>query len=246
MKEKPITVYLSEGSTPTEGDADWSFLYPKPTNLFSDLSKERAIGLKTSSFLTCPAFSSITKKIIQYKSPMDFSYEFDFRDQKNIIVKPLTERYIAFDCKSKSLEFANAILFKLEYHMFADEPLEVMFTAPYFGQSKYTQYATVIPGKFDIGNWFRPYHFEVQPWNTKGEIHIKENEPLFYAHFQTDREINIKRFSMNKELMNRASACVKTTDLFGRGQSLLSRYNRFRNIGMREKVLSEIKKNLVE
>ena len=246
MKEKPITIYLSDGSTSIEGESDWSFLYPKPTNLFSDLSKERAVGIKTSSFLTCPAFSSITKKIIQYKSPMDLSYEFDFRDQENQIIKPLIEKYIAFDYRPKSLEVANSILLELKYYMFADEPLEVMFTAPYFAQSKYTQYATVIPGKFDIGNWFRPYNFELQPWDTKGEIHIKEDEPLFYAQFQTDREINIKKFSMNKELMNMVNACVQTTDLFGIGQSLLSRYNRFKNIGMREKVLVEIKKNLIE
>jgi len=246
MKEKPITVYLSDGSTSLESQYDWSFLYPKPTNLFSDLSKERAIGLKSSSFLTCPAFSSVTKKIIQYRSPMDTSYEFDFTDPENLIIKPLAEEYLGFEYRSKSLERSNTILFKLKYHMFADEPLDVMFTAPYFTQSKYTQYATVIPGKFDIGSWFRPYHFEVQPWKTKGEIHIEENEPLIYAQFQTDREINIKRFVMSKELMNMSHACVQTTELLGIGQSLLSRYNRFRNIGMREKILVEINKNLVE
>lgn len=245
MKNKPITVYISEGFAPESVGADWSFLYPKPTNLFSDLSKERAIGAKGISFLTCPAFSDISKKTIQYKSPMSVSYEYDFTDQENLIINPMNKNFISFVYRDKTLEVANTIFLELRYYMFADEPLEVMFTSPYFSQSKYTRYATVVPGKFDIGRWFRPFNLEVQPWSTKGEIHIEKDEPLFYAQFQTDRDIKIQRFSMNEKIKLMASACVDTTEFFGR-QSLLSRYNMFDRVGLRGKLLTEINKNLIE
>jgi len=245
VKEKPITVYLSEGLTSESVGADWSFLYPRPTNLFSDLSKERAIGVKGQSFLTCPAFSDIAKKTIQYKSPINVSYEYDFTDQENLIINPMNKSFISFLHRDKSLAIANTIFFELRYFMFADEPLEVLFTSPYFSQSKYTQYATVVPGRFDIGKWFRPYNLEVQPWSAKGEIHIEKDEPLFYAQFQTDRDIEIKRFNMNEKIKLMGSACVGTTDLFGR-QSLLSRYNMFDRVGLRGKLLTEIKKNIIE
>jgi hypothetical protein len=85
----------------------------------------------------------------------------------------------------------------------------------------------------------------VQPWSAKGEIHIEKDEPLFYAQFQTDRDIEIKRFNMNEKIKLMGSACVGTTDLFGR-QSLLSRYNMFDRVGLRGKLLTEIKKNIIE
>lgn len=246
MKKNPITVYVAEGLSDQESKQDSSFLYPRPTNLFSDLSKERAIGLKTASFLSCPAFSDITKKTIQYVSPMDASYVYDFSNPNNPIILPKSKTYIPFVPNPKSLDVANTIFFELRYFMFSDEPLEVLFTAPYFSQSKYTQYATIVPGRFDIGNWFRPYNFEVQPWSQKGVINIEKDEPLFYAQFQTDRDIQIKRFEMSDKLMNLSSACIGTTTLFGRGQTLLSRYKMFDNVGLRAKILTEIKKNIIE
>jgi hypothetical protein len=245
MKEKPITVYLSEGFPSESMGADWSFLYPRPTNLFSDLTKERAIGEKTDSFLTCPAFSDITKKTIQYRSPMDASYEYDFTDKENPIVNPISKSFISFFPRDKSLAVSNTIFFELRYFMFADEPLEVFFTSPYFSQSKYTRYATIIPGRFDIGQWFRPYTFEVQPWSPKGEIHIEKDEPLFYAQFQTNRKIEIKRFEINEKIKLMASACVGEKNLFAR-QSMPSRYNMFNRIGLKGKLLTEIKKNIIE
>lgn len=246
MKKNPITVYVAEGAPSDDMKSDWSFLYPRPTNLFSDLSKERAIGLKTASFLSCPAFSDITKKTIQYTSPMDCSYMYDFSNQAMPVVLPKTKSHIPFTTNPKSLDVANTIFFQLKYFMFADEPLEVLFTSPYFSQSKYTQYATIVPGRFDIGNWFRPYNFEVQPWSQKGTITIEKDEPLFYAQFQTDRDIEIKRFEMTDKLKELSVACMGTTALFGRGQSLVSRYRMFNRVGLRSKILTEIKKNIIE
>jgi hypothetical protein len=51
---------------------------------------------------------------------------------------------------------------------------------------------------------------------------------------------------MNKTLSSLSNSCIEATLIFGPGQTLKSRYNRFRQVGMRDKILTEIKKNLVE
>jgi hypothetical protein len=245
LSKKPITIYLSEGFDVETTNADWSFLYPRPTNLFLDLLKEKE-ATSNFNFFACPSFADITKRTMQYKSPMDASYFYDFTDKDNITINPLTENYIAFNRREKSLAVANNIFFELRWFMFADEPLEVLFTAPYFSESKYTRYASIIPGQFDVGQWFRPYNFEVQPWKPTGTIHIEKDEPLFYAQFQTDRKIEIKRFNMNKQLYLMSDACVKSLEIYGRGQSLFNRYKIFKNVGLKEKILTEIRKNLID
>lgn len=247
MSKKPITVYLAPCTSPESDGVDWGFLYPRPSVVFSNLIKEKSENIDKASFLSCPAFSNLTKKTIQYCSPMSASYKYDFTNKDNPIFMPTSDNYIATSVvRSKILNEGNSVFFQLSYLMFSDEPLETLFTLPYFAKPEYIKYGTPIPGQFDIGQWFRPFNFEVQMWSDVGEFHIKENEPLFYAQFQTDRPIVFKHFEMNEKLKLMSLACVDTTSFFGKGQSLKSRYLRFNNTGFRNRVLSEIKKNIIE
>ena len=70
--------------------------------------------------------------------------------------------------------------------------MPVYFTPPFFQKPGYTQDATILPGEFDVGNWFRPYNFEIQTWSNHGIITLKENEPIFYAEFKTDKKIKLQ------------------------------------------------------
>ena len=129
---------------------------------------------------------------------------------------------------------------------FSEEPMDIFLSAPYFHQSKYTQYGSILPGEFNIGQWFRPYFFEVQMWNSKGEFHVGANEPIFYASFLTNKNVELKRFNYNDTLRSYSAALLEGNKMFGRGQSLLSRYHRFNSIGMRERILKEIHNNVID
>ena len=116
-----------------------------------------------------------------------------------------------------------------------------MFTEP-----KHTKYGAIVPAEFNIGKWFRPFNAEIQTWKNDSELHFKENEPLFYIEFKTNRKVELKRFSMDKELISLSSSTVSSKNILGSFRSLTTKYNDFKNIGMREKVLTQIKKNLIE
>lgn len=244
---KPITVYWCPNTSTDIHPSDWSFLYPKPESLYSMVRSDRKDSAPNNTLLSCPAFSNKTKKILVLKNPMSCSYEYDFTFEHNLIFRPTTEKFInASSVREKALNNGHSIVFDLSYLFFSDEPMDAYFTPPMFNKPKHMKQASLIPGEFDIGRWFRPCTFELQFWDNKGTFDLEENEPMAYIEFKTDRPVILKRFNINKALYGYAEACVEVTNLFGRGQSLLDRYNRFKNIGMREKILTEIKNNLVD
>lgn len=234
-----INVYWSENHD-IDG-SNWSFLYQKPTSLFSELNKIKEKE-NSANFLTCPAISNKFKKTLVFKNSLSSSYLYDSES-----ITPTSSNYIdIIKRKEPSIssgpiyQFANSICF------FSEEPLNASFTPPYFHKPGYTQYGTFIPGDFDIGQWYRPCNFEVQMWNSDGKFNINEDEPLYYVNFKTDKKINLYRYKNSQLLKKYYDACLDVTFLFGRGQTLVSRYDRFKRVGLKEKILTEIKKNLID
>jgi hypothetical protein len=242
----PIVVYWSPYYPVNQMANDWSFLYPNPKTLFSELYKDKQKENIGRSFFTCPAFASKTKKMLVLRNATNSSHEYDFTNNQEYL-KPIGDLGIELrKLRQASVEFGSTLSYSLNYMFFAEESLEAYFTPPMFHEPKYTKYGTAIPGQFNIGNWFRPYNFEIQLWKEKGEVHLKENEPLFYVEFQTDRPVILKRFNITERLFVYSSANSGSASIFGLGESLSKRYKRFKDVGYREKILTEIKKNLID
>jgi hypothetical protein len=242
----PITVYWSPHYSANLLTNDWSLLYPKPKTLFSDLYKEKEKENTSRSFFTCPSFSNKSKKTLVFQNSCNSSHEYDFTNNKEYI-KPISEHHLQLEkVRPATLSIGPTLNYSLSYIFFAEESVETYFIPPMFHEPKYLKYAAPIPGQFDIGNWFRPYNFEVQLWKNKGEIHLEENEPIFYVDFQTDRPIILKRFNITERLMLYSSEMSNSGSIFKFGESLFKKYTRFNSVGYKEKILTEIKKNLIE
>jgi hypothetical protein len=225
---------------------DWSFLYPKPKTLFSELIENRKNPKNKSSYLLCPAVASRFKKTLVFKSPINASYVYGNRNNEYYI-EAKTKEYIYAECKrEESIKENPLFLFSLNYLLFADESLKMSASAPFFHKPEYMKFGSVIPGTFDIGQWFRPYNFEVQMWEESGNFEIKDGEPLFYMEFPTDKKIILNRFFLTEELKKICEANVLSMNLFGPFQSLSEKYKKFKQVGYREKILTEIRKNLID
>jgi hypothetical protein len=184
------------------------------------------------------------KRTLVYPSPFDMSVKYDINKEPKIFDFSKDKMDIDF-VRDPMFEFGPTLGLALGFSMFADQPLEASFTAPYFHKTEYMNYGSVIPGNFDIGQWFRPYNFELQMWENSGELNIKKDEPLFYVEFLTDKKIILKEFVFTPLLNTYMQSCVNSTSVFGLGQSLQDRYNRFKSSRLKEKIIAEIKKNLV-
>lgn len=245
INKKPINVYWSLVNDDTD-DTDWTFLYPKPKTLFSNLIKDRKDAKNFFSYFSCPAISSKFKKILVFNSSFDASYKYGYNEETPYII-PTSENFInAFPIREETMNKKPTFQFSLHYCFFADESLDAYFTPPFFHKPEYMKYASPMPGEFDIGKWFRRYNFEVQVWESDGEIYIKTDEPLFYVEFKTTRPIVFHRFQSNNILQKYEKANISSMDIFGKFQTLEEKYNKFKQVGYREKILTEIKKNLIE
>ena len=246
INKKPITVYWSPYTSLDVDALDWSFLYPKPKTLFSELIKERKDPKNTDSFLVCPAVGSKFKKTLVFNNALDSSYQFGRTDDGFYIDSKSSQYINVINLRKEILSNKPTFEFSLSYLFFADNPIDVSFTSPYFHKPQYMKYGACIPGEFNIGTWFRPYNFEVQTWSDSGEFHIKEDEPLFYADFKTDRPILLHRFNLTKELKKYTTLNTASINLFGPFQPLAEKYKKFKQVGYKEKIITEIKKNLIE
>ena len=223
--------------------AGGQFPYSDPKSLHSELMKEKNPNRGPSTFLSCPAAVSTFSRTVVFNNNRSCSYDYDLTDEQNLMITPKDERYL--NCtvrRPPALNGKPTVEFQLRWIFFSEEPLIMSTTPPMFHQPKYTKYATAIPGQYDIGRWFRPFIFEIQTWEPKGHIKFEDNEPLFYATFNTDKKVNLRRFVYSDKLLEYASQC---TTYYTNEKSMDKRYNLFESASMQHLVLQEIKKNLV-
>jgi len=242
-----ITVYWAPAmSHEVELHREFNMLYAEPENMFSYLTSKRSENDQSKSMMVCPAFKDKMKKTFFFKNSVEcnFSYETSdngqvyFRDNKAF---PETVQSI----RAPGLSFGPTIVVNFPYIFFSDSDLEASFSSPFFHPQGYSKYGAVIPGKFNIGSWFRPYATEIQMWNNSGELIIKEDEPIFYVEFLTNKKIKLVRFKYTKKLLTYAQHCVDAPPIFGRHLPLTARYKKFKESRMRDVVLKEIKENII-
>jgi hypothetical protein len=241
-ENKEVNVYWAPYYD-VRGPMDWSFLYPKPKTLFSEIHKDKVPN--KDSYFSCPAMSKKLAKTLVFKNVIESSYSYDingdiYGDESKPFLSVTKNR-------EPSISLGDVYKFDNSIIMFSEEKnVFGTLSSPWFSESQYTKYGCVCPARFDIGQWFRPMDIEVQMWKKEGEFHLMENEPFFYVELETYKQVNLHRFNLSETLKKYAIANAESTRMFGRGKTLLSRYKRFEDVGMREKILTEIKNNLIE
>lgn len=255
--DKPIIVYWAP-PFPYRGDElnlhplfgrESNIYYKNPKSLFLDLIANKSSDAKNKSFFACPAVSKKFKNTIVFRSPMGGKYFMNFTDKFNPIIGgpdnqgPCLPIEIS---RNYSIDSNPIMLFSFPVYLFAEESLEISLTAPYFHEPKILKYGSIIPGNFDIGQWFRPIHCELNFWHEKQEFKIEENEPLFYIEFLTNRPIILKRFIQTEKTYQYSLSLTGTPTFMEDNVPLIKRYKRFKESGMREILLKEIKQNIIE
>jgi hypothetical protein len=239
---KEITVYYASPDNLQETQ-DWSILYKEPKSinnyLTSNVNKNRNKDVNNRAYMSCTAFQRITNNLFVIENPMSSSYLFDNT------IESTSKNSLSVMIKREP-QLNNQILFEYDYPIifFAEESLEIQYTPPYFLQAPHLQYGAVTPGQYNIGKWFRPIQTEINLWDDIKEFKIKENEPLAFVNFLTDKKINFKLFHMSPELAKIMTVCA-TASTWETNIPLRKRYKRFHESKMLQKTLQLIKQNLV-
>lgn len=185
------------------------------------------------------------------RAPVDtsVSLNFEMRRVKHINDGPAEEnRYkIKLDfihqptlLNRNLIDYNHPILFFSE-----EDSMLITLTPPYFEHVRSYESGTIVPGRFDIGKWFRPVNMEFQLWEGVDFLNVPAGEALCYVTFNTDKKIVLKRFTTNKEIEKLIASIAKISPLrkFAR---LSERYKAFEQSQSKQRVLKLIQKQLIE
>jgi hypothetical protein len=82
-------------------------------------------------------------------------------------------------------------------------------------------------------------------WEQSGDFIIKEDEPIFYAKFLTNKKITLNRFFLTEKLASYSNHCSRSSSTLKENIPLTERYHRFKESKMNYAILKEIKNNLI-
>lgn len=256
MKKDKDTINIYWSPIQEDFDNDWSMLARDPINLFESLKTRKLPNNKNNpnyktdnglTFFQCPSFKSKTQNIYFINNALETEYLYDCTNIDSPKLQLISKTGVNAEIiRVPSISDGPTLRFKLLNIFFSDEPIEATFYQPIFHKSEYSKNGSVIPGTFDIGQWFRPYNFEVQLWEKSGTFKIKEDEPLFYVEFNTNKKINLQRFVMNDKLYKYLKSCTGHSIQLWPFISLAERYDHFKKSQLNNLILKEIKENLLK
>lgn len=223
-------------------DIDWNMLYAEPSTLFDINIKNKTDVDKFDSMFYCPAFKNLTKNTLVFNNPLTSKYSFD---EAGNVVSDIQSGMAANVVRKPNIKGRSLLEYSFTPILFSDKPITATMTSPWFETSNYMKYGTIVPGRYDIGKWFRAVNVEFQLMPGVREFEIEKGEPLVYFTFDTDEPIKFTRFKMDAELRRYSVACATSTS-WEPWIPLADRYKRFKESRMRSIILKKVKENVVE
>jgi len=249
--KQETTIYWAATRGSNAETYDLNHLYPEVRSLYEEIVP-RKVSLKDNlnDFLRCPAFSDLAKNTFVHRAPVDTraTLDFDRKRASHIFDNQLDKNkfQVRLDfMREPTIEGHNLIQYNWPVVFFSEEDsMMATLTAPYFERTTSSQYGVVVPGRFDIGKWFRPMNMEFQLWEGVSEIRVAAGEALCYLHFDTDKKITLRRFIMNRELDRIVLSTLKVSP-FRRFARLSDRYGVFERSQSKQRVLKLIRQQIV-
>lgn len=226
--------------------SDWTLLYDTPKTLYEELDNQKSNNIdKKSNIFLCPAVRNHIKNTLVIKNSSKQHIKINKIQGKNIVVPDNYNMLPSKVIRPENLE--NQILVQIfnSYIFFSDdENVDMTLTSPYFSKIQHSKYGAIVPGKFNIGKWFRNINLEFNLWKNNSELIIEKGEPIAYINFDTEKEIELIRFDLNERLIqfSKASAASPRWLPFA---TLKDRYKLFKQNRVRDLVLKEIKNQVI-
>jgi hypothetical protein len=168
-------------------EKEWMRAEP-PSPILNSFSEENKYI--ESGILRCPAMRNEMKNTFSLSS----IYDYNFVISENNISSPMYDQ--EFFNKHVIIRSVNERIFSFtqEIVFFTDEP-SLMMSAnlhPYLENNEITKRCISLPGKFDIGKWFRTIEYGFKLNENYNEFKINMGDIYQYVTFHTDEKIVFK------------------------------------------------------
>ena len=238
------TVYWSHLPINKNIPDDLSLLIEEPIPVFNmvlkEFGKKNFVRDKDSMFFNCPAFKNVNKNVFAITSPVNLT--FDLNDTR-IQVKELAQR--EFDNMIHVRNFMDRFLsINFGLLMFSGKSVQASQLPAYMSSCEMAVKTRIVPGVFDISKWFRPFELSFFVNEFNNTLSIKRGDPLFYICFDTDEDIEFKRFKCTDKLTREVDMCL-SVKRYVSNLGLEQLYNMFNGSRTNKRVLKLIEQNLI-
>ena len=214
-----------------------------PISILQKISHERIpkdanIG---QQYNRCPAFTDELTNLYGIKSYYDYTLYFG----ENGVESPdhgqeFFDKHFAI----RSLE-GNLFGFHENFHFFTEEPsLKMSLLPAYLEDNSIVNSTIMIPGKIDIGKYFRGVEFAFHMKQNCNEITFNRKEVFFYIRFHTNKKVQFKQFLWTPVLDEATNLILSAKNFKYDLMNLEYYYNIFYRSNFKKKILKSIKENL--
>ena len=189
----------------------------------------------------CPSFNYHLKNLYSVRSIYDYNFSLtNDRVFSNSYDQLFFEKHVLIrSIEKKAFSFNNNYIFFTE----SDDLEMTAYEYPIFEDNDFIQSCMLIPGRYNIGKWFRalevPFFFK----DNSDTFSVYTDDVLFNLRFHTNEKIEFKQFKMTDKLVNYQEDCSKT--IIGLKDRIGTLNNFYKNFKIKKLILKEIKENLV-
>jgi len=228
----------------------WNYLYSEPKKVYDNLISDTS---GKSLAIKCPATRDVMNNLYSFHSCVDDEFELGSANLGQIEADDTDGVYplrvnskvgLSRNRRASYPGFVN-VFYNISWLIFADQPVTARWSAPYYPALSPAPNAIFTMGQFDIGQWFRPFNLDYQIPTDSDRFSILEGQPLAFMELFTDKKIVWHRFKNTQQIRELAFEHVASPKRYGARKPLGYRYEMFKRSGMRDILLSEIRKNVI-
>ena len=232
-----ITIYWGANTTYSpEGiraDAPESILQ----KLFRHKNSKELEG--DGDYKKCPALIDELKNVYGLKSYFDYTLKLQSAGASSPDYdQEFFNKY--FEVKSSNLYF-----YRINFAFFTEEPsLEMSLLPAYMEDNNVVNNTIMLPGKIDIGKYFRGLHFAFHMKENCNELTFNKDEICYYVKFHTQKKLKFKQFLWTPKLEEMGLQMMAAKGGKYDYMNLDYYYNIFDRFNFKKKMLKNIKENL--
>ena len=228
----------------TEFDTISSFKFAEP-ELVSKIINSNFQNLEGGNdFRTCPASRDYFKNVYELKFPCD--YTLVINADKQLLTNDYNQDYFNQMVVMRSTEY-NLYAYNLRYLFLAEDDLELSQESAHFSNTEFSKNTMFVPGKVNIGKWFRALDCGFVIRDGVEKLEMKENQPYSYIRFHTEEKITFKRYHRTDKIKKLQAELAglrfyRTKKVY----RLAFFYDIFKKLKIKSLILKEIKANLMD
>lgn len=221
---------------------------PEPSMVdIKSIRPQSSIGNRHADFTLCPSIIDYSRNLYSLKSPLNLNF---WSEEHDIMF----DNFYSDDFFRKIINVRDGpggivSLNVVPYIFFAEESCIMQYSGPSMTNNSFVDHCSVVPGQVDIGRWFRSTDLATVIRKKNQKVIVNKGDTVANVRFCTSEKITFKKFYFNQQLdeYSKKVTNYKHSQNNSRLRDYFANmYTDFEQSRLRELILKEIKKNLMD